>query len=74
LGEANRINSPIKEDKAKLELSGIKQHYPDSFEAHVGAMTWSAAQIITYINNVSTAEKEWDKLKPIAKKKRDVTL
>jgi hypothetical protein len=37
LGEANRINSPIKEDKAKLELSGIKQHYPDSFEAHVGA-------------------------------------
>jgi hypothetical protein len=68
VGEANRVIALIKEDRAKLELSGIKLHYLDSFEARAGAMIWSAVEMITHVNKQSTAKQEWKELKPEAKK------
>ncbi|NLL14871.1 MAG: hypothetical protein GX267_15815 [Fibrobacter sp.] len=70
VGEANRVIALIKEDRAKLERSGIELHYLDSFEARAGAMIWSAAELVTYINMESTAKKEWDRLQPEAKELR----
>ena len=70
VGEANRVLTLIKEDRAKLELSGIKPHYLDSFEARAGAMIWSAVEMITHINKQPTAKKEWEELQPEAKKVR----
>ena len=70
VGEANRVIALIKEDRAKLELSGIKLHYLDSFEARAGAMIWSAVEMITHVNKQPTAKKEWEKLQPEAKKVR----
>ncbi len=59
VGEASRVNVLIKEDRANLDRSGTEPHYLDSFEARAGAMSWSAAQMITCINTESTAKKEW---------------
>ncbi len=58
VGEANRVNALIKEDRAKLERSGIELHYLDSFEERAGAMSWAAVDIVTYINMEPTAKKE----------------
>jgi len=66
VGEANRVNALIKEDRTKLERSGIELHYLDSFEERAGAMSWAAADLVTYINMESTAKKEWDALQPEA--------
>jgi len=74
VGEANRIIALIKEDRAKLELSGIKPHYLDSFETRAGAMIWSAVEMITHINKQPTAKKEWEELLPEAKKVRRTLL
>ena len=74
VGEANRVIALIKEDRAKLELSGIKLHYLDSFEARAGAMIWSAVEMITHVNKQSTAKQEWKELKPEAKKVRQNLL
>ncbi len=70
VGEANRVNALIKEDRARLERSGIELHYLDSFEARAGAMSWAAAELVTYINMESTAKKEWDALQPEANEVR----
>jgi len=74
VGEANRVIALIKEDRAKLELSGIKLHYLDSFEARAGAMIWSAVEMITHVNKQSTAKEEWEELQPEAKKVRRYLL
>jgi len=66
VGEANRVIALIKEDRAKLERSGIELHYLDSFEERAGAMSWAAADMVTCINMESTAKKEWDDLHPEA--------
>lgn len=66
VGEANRVNALIKEDRARLERSGIELHYLDSFEERAGAMSWAAADMVTYINMETTAKKEWDGLQPEA--------
>jgi hypothetical protein len=64
VGEGNRVTVLIREDRAKLERSGIDIHFLDSFEARAGALAWSAAQVTTYVDMESTAKKEWDALKP----------
>jgi len=74
VGEANRVIALIKEDRARLELSGIKLHYLDSFEARAGAFIWSAVEMSTHIKKQSTARDEWEELKPKAKKVRRYLL
>lgn len=64
VGEGNRVTLLIREDRAKLERSGIELHFLDSFEARAGALSWSAAQVTTYVDMESTAKSEWDAIKP----------
>jgi hypothetical protein len=64
VGEGNRVTILIREDRAKLERSGIDFKFLDSFEARAGALAWSAAQVTTYVDMESTAKKEWDAIKP----------
>lgn len=66
VGEGNRVTILIREDRPKLERSDIDFNYLDSFEARAGALSWSAAQVTTYVDMQSTAKKEWDVLKPEA--------
>ncbi len=74
VGEASRVLALIKEDRAKLERSGIELKYLDSFEARAGALTWSATQVVTYIEMGSSAKKEWGEMQPEADNLRRILL